>query len=46
MNATKDGYEWYPVLAKDMPKCLDASPNGYGTTVKGHVRTGADGLKD
>ena len=45
MNATKDGYEWYPVLAKDMPKCLDASPNGYGTTWKFHVRTGADGLK-
>lgn len=45
MNATKDGYEWYPVLAKDMPKCLDASPNGYGITWKFHVRTGADGLK-
>ncbi len=45
MNATKDGYDWYPVLAKEMPQPVNAGADGLATTWKFKVRTEADGLK-
>lgn len=47
MNATKDGYEWYGVLAKeDRPIAVNRNPaTGLASKWKFHVRTGEDGLK-
>lgn len=47
MNDTKDGYEWVPVLAKEMPQAVnDDDGDGAATTWRFEVRTGAaDGLK-
>lgn len=54
MNSTKDGYDWYGVLAKeDRPIPLDADGNEItdvnsqtlASSWKFHVRTGEDGLK-
>lgn len=45
MNSTKDGYDWVPELAKEMPVAVNPAENGTATTWKFHVRTGADGLK-
>lgn len=44
LNANKDGYEWYPVLAKDFPEALDADSDGFATTWKIQLKTGEDGL--
>lgn len=44
MNSTKDGYEWYPVLAKELPIAVDPDEDGYATTWKIKVKTEADGL--
>ncbi len=46
MNDTKDGYEWYPVLAKEKPIAVDMDPvTQLASTYKFRVKTGADGLK-
>ena len=53
MNSTKDGYEWYPVLAKANPVTGDFRPQalnkneatGLATKYKVYLRTGKDGLK-
>ncbi len=45
MNSTKDGYDWYPVLAKEMPVAMNPAEDGRATTWKFKVRTGDDGLK-
>lgn len=53
MNSTKDGYEWYPVLAKTNPVTGDFRPQalnkneatGLATQYKVYLRTGKDGLK-
>lgn len=44
MNSTKDGYEWYPILAKEFPIAVDPDEDGYATTWKIKVKTEADGL--
>ena len=46
MNATKDGYEWVPELAKEKPQPVnDDDGDGMCTTWRMEVRTGDDGLK-
>jgi ABC-type transport system substrate-binding protein len=46
MNATKDGYDWVPELAKDKPQPVnDDDGDGLCTTWRMEVKTGADGLK-
>lgn len=45
MNETKDGYDYYPQLAKEMPVALNPDENGMATKWRFEVRTGADGLK-
>ena len=52
LNATKDGYDWYPVLAKENPETGNFMPQalnpnkatGLATEYKVYVRTEADGL--
>lgn len=45
MNAEKDGYDWYSVLAKEKPQAVNADPvTGLATKWKFRVKTGADGL--
>ena len=44
MNSTKDGYEWYPILAKEFPIAVNPDEDGYATTWKIKVKTEADGL--
>jgi len=46
MNETKDGYEWVPELAMEMPVAMnDDDGNGTATKWRFQVRTGAEGLK-
>lgn len=46
MNATKDGYDWVPELAKEKPVAVDDEDgDGMATTWRFEIRTGADGLK-
>ena len=46
MNATKDGYDWTPELAMEMPVALnDDDGDGRATKWRFQVRTGAEGLK-
>lgn len=46
MNETKDGYDWVPELAKEKPVPVnDEDGDGFCTTWRWEVRTGADGLK-
>ena len=47
MNATKDGYDWVPELAKEKPVALDAdyATTGMSKKWRFEVKTGADGLK-
>lgn len=47
MNATKDGYDWVPCLAKEKPVPMnDDDGDGMATTWRFEVRTGeTDGLK-
>ena len=46
MNDTKDGYEWTPLLAMEMPVAMnDDDGNGTATKWRFQVRTGAEGLK-
>ena len=46
MNATKDGYDWVPELAKEKPQAVnDDDGDGMATKWRMEVRTGADGLK-
>lgn len=46
INETKDGYEWYPELAKEMPQAVNASEKtGLATKYKWKLKTEADGLK-
>ena len=46
INETKDGYEWYGDLAKEMPQAVNASEQtGLATTYKWKLKTGNDGLK-
>ena len=47
MNATKDGYDWVPELAKEKPVAVnDDDGDGMATTWRFEIRTGeADGLK-
>ena len=45
MNATKDGYDWVPELAKEKPVALNPDENGTATKWRFEIRTGADGLK-
>ena len=46
MNETKDGYDWVPELAKEKPQPVnDEDGDGFCTTWRWEVRTGADGLK-
>lgn len=46
MNATKDGYDWVPELAKEKPVAVnDEDGDGMATTWRFEIRTGADGLK-
>ena len=46
MNATKDGYDWVPELAKEKPQPVnDEDGDGMCTTWRFEVRTGDDGLK-
>lgn len=44
MNETKDGYVWYPVLAKEAPVAINPAENGQATKWKIKLRTGADGV--
>lgn len=44
MNDTKDGYDWVPELAMEMPVPLNEE-NGTATKWRFQVRTGAEGLK-
>ena len=45
MNATKDGYDWVPELAKEKPVAVnDDDGDGMCTTWRFEVRTGDDGL--
>ncbi len=46
MNATKDGYDWVPELAKEKPQAVnDDDGDGMATKWRMEVRTGKDGLK-
>lgn len=46
MNETKDGYDWTPELAMEMPVAMnDDDGNGTATKWRFQVRTGAEGLK-
>ncbi|MBP5184621.1 MAG: hypothetical protein J6113_05895 [Lachnospiraceae bacterium] len=46
MNATKDGYDWVPELAKTKPVAVNDEDNdGMATKWRMEVKTGADGLK-
>ena len=46
MNSTKDGYDWTPVLAMEMPVAVnDDDGNGTATKWRFQVRTGKEGLK-
>ena len=45
MNETKDGYEWYNMLAKTKPIAVNADSNGLATTYKFALKTGKDGFK-
>ncbi len=46
INETKDGYEWYADLAKEMPRPVDEiGDTGLATTYTWELKTGADGLK-
>ena len=45
MNATKDGYDWVPELAKEKPVALNPDENGTATKWRFEIRTGKDGLK-
>ena len=46
INETKDGYEWYADLAKEMPQPVDEiGSTGLATTYSWKLKTGADGLK-
>ncbi|MCR5204268.1 MAG: hypothetical protein K6E47_04375 [Lachnospiraceae bacterium] len=46
MNATKDGYDWVPELAKEKPQPVnDDDGDGMCTTWRMEVKTGDDGLK-
>lgn len=46
MNDTKDGYDWTPVLAMEMPVAMnDDDGNGTATKWRFQVRTGKEGLK-
>ncbi len=46
MNATKDGYDWVPTLAKEKPVAMnDDDGDGLATKWRMEVRTGDDGLK-
>ena len=46
MNDIKDGYEWTPLLAMEMPVAMnDDDGNGTATKWRFQVRTGAEGLK-
>lgn len=45
MNATKDGFEWYSVLAKEMPQAVNPDAYGYSDTWRFRVNLGSDGLK-
>ena len=45
MNATKDGYDWIPELATELPVAVnDDDGDGMATTWRFQVRTGDDGL--
>jgi len=45
INETKDGYEWYADLAKEMPQPVNEIGNtGLATTYSWKLKTGADGL--
>ena len=45
MNATKDGYDWIPELAKEKPVAVnDDDGDGMATVWRFEVRTGDDGL--
>lgn len=44
MNANKDGYDWYPVLAKGEPTPVNPDEYGYSDTWQFQVKTGKDGL--
>lgn len=52
LNSSRDGYDYYPVLAKEnpetgsfMPEALNTNPaTGLATQYKVYVRTGEDGL--
>jgi hypothetical protein len=46
INETKDGYEWYADLAKEMPQPVnEIGSTGLATTYSWKLKTGADGLK-
>lgn len=46
MNDTKDGYDWVPTLAMEMPVAMnDEDGDGLATKWRFQVRTGAEGLK-
>ena len=46
MNATKDGYDWVPCLAKEKPVAVDDTDgDGMAKTWRFEIRTGKDGLK-
>ena len=46
MNATKDGYDWVPELAKEKPQPVnDDDGDGMCSTWRMEVKVGADGLK-
>lgn len=46
MNETKDGYEYYPMLAKEMPVAVDESSKTHlASTWKWEIKTEADGAK-
>jgi len=43
-NATSDGYEWYPVLAKEKPIAMNPDENGMATKWKIKVHANEDGF--
>lgn len=43
MNETKDGYEWYPMLAVTKPIAVNADSTGQATKYKFELRTGDNG---
>lgn len=45
MNETKDGYDYVPELAMEMPVALNAGEDGSATKWRFQVRTGNEGLK-